>query len=77
VWKTAPVTFGKKIYISNWGFLWACNMAAENFGQDAYILWQIIWAERLPQGFLRLFMAVDASSYRNLLEFSRQYHTGF
>ncbi len=37
--------------MANWGSLWACNMAAEKFGKDAYTLWQRIWAERLPQGF--------------------------
>jgi hypothetical protein len=52
-------------------------MAAEKFGQDANILWQRIWAERLPQRFFRFYMAVDASSYRNLLESSGQCHTGF
>jgi hypothetical protein len=52
-------------------------MAAESFGIDAFILWQRIWAERLPQGFFRYYMVVDASSYRNLLESSGQCHTGF
>ncbi len=28
--------------MGNWGFLWAPSMAAENFGQNAYILWQRI-----------------------------------
>jgi hypothetical protein len=51
-------------------------MAAENFGKDPYILLQRIWAERLPQGFFRFYMAVDASSYRNLLESSGRCHTG-
>jgi hypothetical protein len=45
-------------------------MAAEKFGQDAYILWHRIWAERLPQRLLRFFMAVHANSCANVLEFS-------
>jgi hypothetical protein len=53
-------------------------MAAENFGKDAYIFWQRIWAERQPQGFLSFififyfyfFMAVPTSRYINLLESS-------
>jgi hypothetical protein len=52
-------------------------MAAEKFGQDAYILWQRIWAERLLQGFSRFYMAAVARSYRNLLESSGQRHIGF